>query len=96
MCFVIVCCPLRDAVVFEINLCCLMTETWSYQVVFIYDQKSQDKHLNILRTKRAFNVKYKAFFIIFKKLSLKQIKKLFRIGESPTLTICLLPKISFS
>ena len=30
--------------------------------------KSQDKNLNILRTKRAFNIR-KAFFIIFKKLS---------------------------
>ena len=31
--------------------------------------KSQDKNLNILRTKRAFEVKYKAFFITFKRLS---------------------------
>ena len=31
--------------------------------------KSQDKNLKILRTKRAFKVKEKAFFIIFKGLS---------------------------
>ena len=31
--------------------------------------KTQDKNLNILRTKRAFKVKQKAFFIIFKELS---------------------------
>ena len=31
--------------------------------------KSQDKNLNILRTKRGFEVKYKPFFIIFKGLS---------------------------
>ena len=31
--------------------------------------KSQDKNLNIFRTKRAFKVKWKAFFIIFKELS---------------------------
>ena len=32
--------------------------------------RSQDKYLNILRTKRAFKVKQKAFFIIFKGLSI--------------------------
>ena len=35
----------------------------------LHDKKSQDKKLNILRTKRAFEVKYEAFFIIFKELS---------------------------
>ena len=35
-------------------------------------------------------MKYKAFFIIFKCLSLKQIKQLFLGGESPALTICLM------
>ena len=29
----------------------------SYQAVWLHDQKSQDKHLNILGTKRAFKVK---------------------------------------
>ena len=37
--------------------------------------------------KRAFKMKYKAFFIIFEGLSLKQIKRIFLEGESPTLTI---------
>ena len=38
--------------------------------------KSQDKNLNILAVKRAFKMK-KAFYIIFKGLSLKQIKQFF-------------------
>ena len=91
ICFVIVCCPLRDAMVFEIDICCLIMETWS---VFLYDQKSQDKNLNILITKRDFNVKDKAFLIVSKGLSLKHIKNSFE-GESPTLTICLLPQNQF-
>ena len=37
--------------------------------------KSQDKNLNILRTKKVFKMKQKAFFINFEGLSLKQIKK---------------------
>ena len=36
-----------------------------------------DKNLNILRSKRAFKIKEKAFFIKFKGLSLKGIKKSF-------------------
>ena len=39
--------------------------------------KDQDKILNILRTKRAFKMKPKVFFIIFKGLSLKQLKQTF-------------------
>ena len=35
---------------------------------FPTSQKSQDKNLNILRMKRAFEVKWKVFFIIFKGL----------------------------
>ena len=45
---------------------------------------SQDKNLNILRTKRAFKMKQKALFIIVKGLSIIQ---LFLEGESPTLKI---------
>ena len=41
----------------------------SNQIVLLHDQKSQDKKLNILRIERAFQVKLKAFFIIFKGLS---------------------------
>ena len=39
--------------------------------------KCQDKNLNILRTNRAFKVKWKAFSIIFKGFLLKQIKRNF-------------------
>ena len=35
----------------------------------LHDQKVMTKNLNILRSKRAFKVKEKAFFIIFKGLS---------------------------
>ena len=46
--------------------------------------KRQDKNLNILKIKRAFKMKLKAFFFIFEGLSLHQIK-FFLKGESPTL-----------
>ena len=48
-----------------------------------HDQKSQDKKLNILRTKSAFKVKQKAFFIIFKGLS---VAKNYLRPESAPLT----------
>ena len=44
--------------------------------------KNQHKNLNILRTKRDFRIKQKAFFIIFKVLSLKQMKRFFGRWES--------------
>ena len=50
------------------------------KLFFLYDEKV----LNILRTKKAFKMKQKAFFIIFKALSMKQIT-VFLKGESPTL-----------
>ena len=37
--------------------------------VFFHMAKYQDKNLNILRTKRTFKVKQKAFFITFKRVS---------------------------
>ena len=43
--------------------------------------KSQDKNLNILRTKRDFKVKQKAFFITFKTLSVA--KNCPRLGSAP-------------
>ena len=52
---------------------------------FLHEQK--DKNLNILRTQRAFKMKQKAFFTIFKGLSLKQIKQFFLESESPTLSL---------
>ena len=39
--------------------------------------KSQDKNLSILRMKRAFKMKWKAFFNISETLSLKQKQKIF-------------------
>ena len=51
--------------------------TWAIQAVFSTWPKGQDKNLNISRTKRAFKMKQKVFFIIFKGLSLKQIKRIF-------------------
>ena len=50
-------------------------------------KKVSNKHLNILRTKRVFNMKQKAFFVNFKGLSLqcKQIKTIILVGENPTL-----------
>ena len=53
--------------------------------MFREDHKKQAKVLNILWTKIAFNMKQKAFFIIFKGLSLNQIKPAFLKGQSPTL-----------
>ena len=41
-----------------------------------------------MRTKRAFQIKSIALFIIFKKLSMKQITEIFLEGENPTL-ICI-------
>ena len=49
--------------------------------------KMSRQKLNILRTKRRFKMKSKAFFIIFEGLSLKQTKKNFLEDESPTLII---------
>ena len=55
---------------FEIDLIFLI------KPLFLYDQ-SLEKNLNILRTKKAFKVKQKTFFIVIKGLSLKQIKIFF-------------------
>ena len=61
MCIVIVSFPGRDVIVLKIIL--------SFnQVAFSAWSKRQDKHLNILRTKKAFKVKWKTFFFIFEEL----------------------------
>ena len=52
-----------------------------------YIPKSRDKNLNILRTKKAFKMNKKAFFVIFKGFSIKQITQAFLEGESLTLSI---------
>ena len=53
----IFCVPVCDIINFE-----------SYQAIFLNNQKSQEKNLNILRTKSAFKIKWKAVLIIFKGL----------------------------
>ena len=75
MCILIVREPSYDVIIFEINL--------SNQGVFFYDQKSQDKNLNILRSERAIKIKQKPFFMIFKGLSTNWIKQFFLEGKSP-------------
>ena len=72
MCIVIIVCPVCDVINFEINL--------SFFIKLFPTS-------NISRTKRVVNMKEKAFFIIFKGLSMKEIKKTFLEGESPTLKV---------
>ena len=80
MCIAIVCIPGCDIINFEINLIFLTKpfSTWP---------KSQDINLNILRTKRDFKMKKKAFFIIFKGLSVA--KNCFRPESVPIMQKCL-------
>ena len=61
ICIIIICFSVCDVINFEIKL--------SYQVFFLYDQKSLNKYLNISRTKRVFEMRWKVFFIIFKGFS---------------------------
>ena len=61
-----------------------MTSNPSNQAIFSTWPKSQNKNLN-MKTKRAFKVKWKAFFIIFKGLLLQQIKQNFLEGGNATL-----------
>ena len=77
VCIVIICFPVIDVMNFEIILT-------SYQVVFLHD--FLDNNLNILRTKGAFKMKYKALFINFKEISLKQIRPTSLEGESLSLS----------
>ena len=79
MCIVIVCYPGCDVINFEVNLIFLI------KLFFSTWPKSQHKNLNIMRTKKTIKMKQKIFFIIFKRLSLKQIKQFYLEGESPTL-----------
>ena len=66
MCIAIVCKPGCDVMNFEVNL-----KGARRKAVFPTLPKSRDKNLNNLRTKRAFKMKQKTFFIIFKGLSIK-------------------------
>ena len=69
MCITFICLPGCDVINFKIGYI-LLIKQFSMQKI---RQKNQNKKsrqkLNILRTKRAFEVKWKAFFIIFKELS---------------------------
>ena len=56
---------------------------------FFYMTKSRDNNLKTLRTNRAFKMKQKVFFIIFKGFLLKQITQFFLEGESPTIIVSL-------
>ena len=58
MCIVFICLQVCD-INFEINLSFLIKP-------FSYMSKNSGQKLNILRTKRVFNMKLKRFFIIFK------------------------------
>ena len=62
MCITNACQPGCDVIKFEIDLIFLIK-------TFCYMTKKSRQKLNILKTKRAFEVKKKAFFIIFKGLS---------------------------
>ena len=77
MCIVIIYCPVCDFINFESN------HIFHFR---LHDQKYQDKHLEILRTKRAFSMKWKVFFIIFKGAFIEASKNIFLEGESPTLS----------
>ena len=56
---------------FEINFIFLI------KPFFPHDQKVMIQNVNILTMKRAFKMKQKAFFIVFKGLSIKQITQFF-------------------
>ena len=69
MCIVIICCPVCDVINFKINHSFLVKP-------FFYITKKSEQTVNISETKRAFNMKQKVFFIIFKEPSLRQTKQL--------------------
>ena len=69
MWIVIICWSSCDVIILRFTL-----PFWSSR--FLYVTKKSRQILNILRTKRAFKVKWKIFFIIFKGLSLKQIRQI--------------------
>ena len=76
ICIAIICFPVCDFVNFEINLIFLIKH-------FCYMTKKSKQELKHLRMKRTFKVKLKAFFIIFKWLS---VAKNCLTPESPPLS----------
>ena len=80
MVIAIVCYPGCDVMNFEVSLIFVIKQfffTWL---------KSHDKNFNILRRKRAFKMKQKAFFIIFKGLFNEVNNAIFLEGENWTST----------
>ena len=69
MCIVITCCPVYDVINFEINL------NFFIKPFSLWSKKSEKNG----------RIKLKAFFIIFKGLSQKQMKTKILEGDSPTL-----------
>ena len=74
------------------NCNCFLTRFWTLELIISFLTKPkwaklQDKNLNILKRKRAFKIKYKAFLIIFKLLWLKEIKQFFLEDEKIRLKI---------
>ena len=81
MCIVIVCLPGCNVINVEINFSFLIGP-FSYRA-----KKRQSKNFKYFMKKEAFKIEWKASFIIFKVLSLKQMKQIILEGESPALTI---------
>ena len=63
ICIVIICCSFPDVINFEINHGFLIKPSF-------YITKTQDKNVNISRTKKTFNMKWKLVFIISEVLSI--------------------------
>ena len=76
MCTAIICFPVYDVINFEINLSFLNKPL-----------KSQDKNVNTLQTNNPFNIKLKAFFIIFKWFQLSEIMSDLRVGFEVIITL---------
>ena len=79
ICIATVCEPGCDVIIFEVDFIFLIKPIF-------YIPKSLEKNLNILRTKRAFKVKQKAFFTIFKGPSVA--KNFFRHESGPLRWTC--------
>ena len=75
ICIVIICCPVFDVINFEVNKRLLLPSCLSTH------PKSQDRNVNISRTKNVINMKLKIFFIIFKGFSI--VKNCFRPETEP-------------
>ena len=77
MCIVIICCPVCEVINVEVNHSFLIKP-------FSYITKKSEKIVNISRTKTAFNMKQKEFFIILR-VFIEVNETNFLEDESPTL-----------